>query len=86
MLCVSVRCAVCGLLVCAVLGDTCHGADVVLCCVCLRAHDCGVMVAGSAALVGMCVRCALVLRKCEASWLRHTRAICNARLALCRAQ
>ncbi len=29
--------------------------------VCLRAHVCGVMVAGSVALVGMCVRCALGL-------------------------
>jgi hypothetical protein len=50
-----------GLLVCAVLGDTCHDADVPLCwvglvasCVCLCAHVCDVMVSGSAALVGMC--------------------------------
>ncbi len=50
-----------GLLVCAVLGDTRHDADVPLCwvglvasCVCLCAHVRGVMVAGSAALVGMC--------------------------------
>jgi hypothetical protein len=68
MLCVSVRCAVRGLLVCAVLGDTRHDADVVLrwvglvaSCVSARACLCGVMVAGSAALVGMCARCALVL-------------------------
>jgi hypothetical protein len=55
--CVSVRCAVRGLLVCAVLGDTRLDADVVFwwvglvaSCVCARACLCGVMVAGSAAL------------------------------------
>jgi hypothetical protein len=49
--------------------------------VCLRARVCGVMVAGSAALVGMCVRCALGPRKCDESWLRHTRGVECASLA-----
>jgi hypothetical protein len=44
-------------------------------CVCARARVCGVMVAGIAALVGMCVRRALGLGKCEASWLRHARDV-----------
>jgi hypothetical protein len=43
--------------------------------VCLNARVCGVMVAGSATLVGIWVRCALGLRKCGASWLRHTRDV-----------
>ncbi len=77
MLRVSVR----GLLACAVLGDTRHDADVVLWWVglvasCVPARACawcdGV---GSAALVGMCARCALGLRKCGASWLRLTRDV-----------
>jgi hypothetical protein len=80
MLCVSVRCAVRGLLACAVLGDTSHDTDVVLwwvglvaSCVSVRAWLCGAMVSGSAALVGMCARCALGLWECEESWLRHRR-------------
>jgi hypothetical protein len=50
---------------------------------CVRLHACvrGVMVAGSAALVGMCVRCASGLRNCEESWLRHTRDVECASLA-----
>ncbi len=43
--------------------------------VCLCARVCGVMIAGSVALVGMCVRCALGPRKFGASWLRHTRDV-----------
>jgi hypothetical protein len=37
----------------------------------------GVMVSGSAALVGMCARCALGQRECqcEVSWLCHTRDV-----------
>ncbi len=68
-----------------VLGDTRHDACVplwwvgplVASCVCLRARVCVCdgMVAGSATLVGMCVRCALGLRKSEASWLRHARVV-----------
>jgi hypothetical protein len=61
MLCASVRRVVRGLLVCAVLGDTRHDADVplwwvglVASCVYLCARVRGVMVSGSAALVGMC--------------------------------
>ncbi len=61
MLCVSVRCVVRGLLVCAVLGDKRHDADMplwwvglVASCVYLCARVRGVMVSGSAALVGMC--------------------------------
>ncbi len=72
----DVRCTVRGLLVCAVLGDTPHDADVVLwwvglvmSCVCARV--CGVMV-GSAALVGIRARCASGLRNCKELWLRRT--------------
>ncbi len=36
---------------------------------------CGAMVAESAALVGMCARCALGLWKCEESRLRHRRDV-----------
>ncbi len=61
MLRLSVRCAVRGLLACAVLGDTRHDADVplwwvglVASCVSARARVRGVIVAGS---VGMCVVC-----------------------------
>ncbi len=94
MLCVSVPCVVHGLFVCAVLDDTRHDADVVLrwvglvtSCVSVRARDCGAMVAGTAALVGMCVMCALGLRKCEELWLRHRRDVeCASRAALSRAQ
>jgi hypothetical protein len=82
MLRASVRCGVRGLFACAVLGDTRHEADVplwwltfVASCVSVCARVCGVMVSGSVALVGMCVGCALRLRKCEESWLRHTRDV-----------
>ncbi len=72
----SVRCALRGLLVCAVLGDTCHDAAVPLCWVGRVASRvflharvfCGVMVSGSAALVGMCAVVRVGPAKCEASW------------------
>jgi hypothetical protein len=58
--------------------------------VCLRAIVRGVMVAGSVALLGMCVRCALGLAK-MGGIVAAIRAMCNARLgrvspALSRAQ
>ncbi len=82
IVCASVLCAMRGWLMCAVLGYMRHDADVqlwwvglVVSCWYLRACVCGVMVAGSVALVGMCVSCALGLRECEESWLRHTRDV-----------
>jgi hypothetical protein len=61
MLRVRVRCSVCGLLARVVSGGMRHDADVSLCwvglvvsCVCLCARVRGVIVSGSAALVGMC--------------------------------
>ncbi len=74
MRCVACRRAV--LLVTRAMTLTCRSAGWVMSCrVCLRARVCGVMVSGSAALVGICVRCALGLRKCEEWWLRHTRDV-----------
>ncbi len=90
---VSVRCVVRGLLACAVLGDTRHDAHVPLCWMglivsCVSAHSCAWCGrSGNGAL-----RCALGLRQCKESRLRHTRDVHNARLgralpaALLRAQ
>ncbi len=82
--CVSVR-AVRGLLVCAVLCDTRHDADVPVCgacsivCVCVRAFV--VWCRGARRWSACARRCALGLRICEESWLRHTRDV---RCAHCR--
>jgi hypothetical protein len=76
---VSVRCAVRGLLVCAVLGDTCHDADAPLCWV-------GIVVPCVSVRACVCCDGTLVgLRKCEESWLLAVVGgrVCNAAPPLC---
>ncbi len=88
-------CAMCvrGLLACAVLGYTRHDADVPLWWVGMVrvcARVCCVIVSGSAALAGICARCALGLQNVK-NYGCVIRATCDARLgralsALSRAQ
>ncbi len=71
--CVACRCAL--FCVTRAMMVTCRCGGWACGVLCVSAGVCGVMVAGSAALVGMCVRCALSLRKSAVLWLCHTRDV-----------